>query len=76
MSRFFKQFTVLHVVKHVVLTTGLTLVGGPGGLAIGVIYCVGDTVGECKKFKAGDFEQFLSSLPSDVRDVVVEKYVK
>jgi len=72
MEDFVSEFDVKHTVKHTLLTTGLTLVGGPWGLAMGLTYCLGDTVGEMKKFKDKDFQKFLESLPEDVLKVVLK----
>jgi hypothetical protein len=70
---FVSEFDVKHTVKHVLLTTGLTVVGGPWGLAIGATYCVGDTVGEMKKFKDKDLKKFLLSLPEDTLKQLISK---
>lgn len=72
MKKFLGEFNAKHVVKHTLLTTGLTLVGGPLGLAMGLTYCVGDTVDEMKKFKDKDFQQFLGSLPPSVLKAMIK----
>ena len=72
-SRFLRQFTVGHTVKHSLLTTGLTLLAGPWGLAMGLTYCFGDTVGEMKKFKDEDMVSFLNSLPPATLKMLIKK---
>jgi hypothetical protein len=67
LSRFFKQFNAKHIVKHTLLTTGLTMVGGPWGLAMGITYCIGDTVGDMKKFSNRDAVEFWCNLSQEDR---------
>ena len=75
-KKFLSEFDVKHTVKHTVLTTGLTAVGGPLGLMMGLTYCVGDTVGEMKKFKGKDFCEFLNSLPDDTLKSLIRRMDK
>ena len=63
--RLVKQFNTLHTIKHTSITIGLTVIGGPWGLAMGLTYCLGDTIKESKKFKDEDFVEFIQSLPPE-----------
>ena len=53
-----------HILGHVILTAGLTLIGGIPGSIIGILYYIGDTVDKSKsRFTDKDFEKFMEAYP-------------
>jgi hypothetical protein len=70
------EFTPTHTLKHVGITTALTLLGGPTGTVMGVLYCVGDTVGKTREIRKEDIDKVFSLLPAKTKEVLMKKFGK